>query len=140
MQSIIPVETEIARGIGRILPSLENRFEAFAVRVPTVNVSAIDLTLVVEKSCSVEMINDLIRAESERLPINILGYTEEPLASCDFNHDPRSAVVDLNFTRVSGSKLVKLFIWFDNEWAYANRMLDVAQYLAESINRQTQAG
>jgi glyceraldehyde 3-phosphate dehydrogenase/D-erythrose 4-phosphate dehydrogenase len=139
MQSIIPVETEIARGIGRILPGLENRFEAYAVRVPTVNVSAIDLTLVVEKSCSVETVNNLIRAESGQLPLNILGYTEEPLASCDFNHDPRSAIVDLSFTRVSGSRLVKLLIWFDNEWAYANRMLDVAQYLAESVTRQADA-
>jgi len=130
MQSIIPVETEIPKGIGRILPNLENRFEAYAVRVPTVNVSAIDLTVVVNKPASVETINDLIRQESTRLPLNILGYTDQPLASCDFNHDPRSAIVDLSFTRVSGETLVKVLIWFDNEWAYANRMLDVAQYLA----------
>lgn len=130
MQSIIPVETELARGIGRILPALENRFQAYAMRVPTVNVSAIDLTLLVERSCTVDAVNQLIREESARLPQNILGFTEEPLASCDFNHDPRSAVVDLSFTRVSGTSLVKLLIWFDNEWAYANRMLDVAQYLA----------
>ena len=132
MQSIIPVGTELPRGIGRILPGLEDRFEAYAVRVPTVNVSAIDLTVVVDTSTTVEMVNDLIRHESTALPVNILGYTEQPLASCDFNHDPRSAIVDLGFTRVSGDTLVKLLIWFDNEWAYANRMLDVAQYLAES--------
>jgi glyceraldehyde 3-phosphate dehydrogenase/D-erythrose 4-phosphate dehydrogenase len=132
MQSIIPVETEIPRGIGRILPDLEERFEAFAVRVPTVNVSAIDLTVVVDRPASVGVVNELIRAESSALPLNILGYTDQPLASCDFNHDPRSAIVDLSFTRVSGESLVKLLIWFDNEWAYANRMLDVAQYLAES--------
>jgi len=130
MQSIIPVETEIARGIGRVLPALENRFEAHAVRVPTVNVSAIDLAILVEKSCTASQVNDLIREESRRLPLNVLGYTQEPLASCDFNHDPRSAIVDLSFTRVSGDSLVKVLIWFDNEWAYANRMLDVAQYLA----------
>jgi len=131
MQSIIPVETEIPRGIGRILPALEDRFEAYAVRVPTVNVSAIDLTVVVDTPTTVEAINDLIRQESTSLPLNILGITEQPLASCDFNHDPRSAIVDLSFTRVSGENLAKLLIWFDNEWAYANRMLDVAQYLAE---------
>ncbi len=132
MQSIIPVETEITRGIGRILPELEDRFEAYAVRVPTVNVSAIDLTVVTDTPTSVDLVNELIRAESTALPLNILGYTDQPLASCDFNHDPRSAIVDLSFTRVSGASLVKLLIWFDNEWAYANRMLDVAQYLAES--------
>ncbi|MCB1672292.1 MAG: glyceraldehyde 3-phosphate dehydrogenase NAD-binding domain-containing protein [Gammaproteobacteria bacterium] len=140
MQSIIPVETEIARGIGRILPDLAGRFEAYAVRVPTVNVSAIDLTLVTGKPCDAAAINALIRAESQRLAQNILGYTEEPLASCDFNHDPRSAIVDLSFTRVSGSNLVKLLIWFDNEWAYANRMLDVAQYLAQLDERSGAKG
>jgi D-erythrose 4-phosphate dehydrogenase len=132
MQSIIPVETEIPRGIGRILPDLEDRFEAYAVRVPTVNVSAIDLTVVVDRPTDVPAVNELIRTESRELPVNILGYTDQPLASCDFNHDPRSAIVDLSFTRISGGTLVKLLIWFDNEWAYANRMLDVAQYLAES--------
>lgn len=135
MQSIIPVETELPRGIGRILPSLEDRFEAYAVRVPTVNVSAIDLTVVVDRPTSVDSVNDLIRRESTRLARNILGFTDQPLASCDFNHDPRSAIVDLGFTRVSGETLVKLLIWFDNEWAYANRMLDVAQYLAEERTR-----
>jgi len=138
MQSIIPVETEIARGIGRILPHLGDRFEAHAVRVPTVNVSALDLAVVVAQPCSTDAINELIRADSERLPANVLGFTEEPLASCDFNHDPRSAIVDLSFTRVSGSHLVKLLIWFDNEWAYANRMLDVAQYLAEDRRQKTE--
>lgn len=132
MQSIIPVETEIAKGIGRILPHLADRFEAHAVRVPTVNVSAIDLAVVVDRATSVAAVNDLIRHDSRTLPANVLGYNEEPLASCDFNHDPRSAIVDLNFTRVSGGNLVKVLVWFDNEWAYANRMLDVAQYLAEN--------
>ena len=131
MQSIIPVETEIPRGIGRILPNLEDRFEAYAVRVPTVNVSAIDVTMVVREPTSVDSIGELIKKESTELPTNVLGYTEQPLASCDFNHDPRSAIVDLSFTRVSGGTLVKMLIWFDNEWAYANRMLDVAQHLAE---------
>ena len=97
--------------------------------MPTVNVSAIDLTVTVKKATAAEAVNDVIREASGHLPENILGYTDEPLASCDFNHDPRSAIVDLNQTRVAGTRLVKLLIWFDNEWAYANRMLDVAQYL-----------
>lgn len=129
MQSIIPVETEIARGIGRILPAMQDRFEAQALRVPTINVSAIDLVVAVDRAATVTAVNEAIKQYSATLPANILGYTEEPLASCDFNHDPRSAIVDLSFTRVSGKQLIKVLTWFDNEWAYANRMLDVAQYL-----------
>ena len=129
MQSIIPVDTELAKGIARILPELSGKLAAQAIRVPTVNVSAIDLTVTVKKATAAEAVNDVIREASGHLPENILGYTDEPLASCDFNHDPRSAIVDLNQTRVAGTRLVKLLIWFDNEWAYANRMLDVAQYL-----------
>ncbi len=130
VQSIIPVDTELARGIERILPELAGRFEAQAVRVPTVNVSAMDISILVEESCTADTVNEAIRAASEGILPNVLGYTDEPLASCDFNHDPRSAVVDLNQTRVAGRQLVKLLVWFDNEWAYANRMLDVAQHLA----------
>ncbi|MEX2131006.1 MAG: glyceraldehyde 3-phosphate dehydrogenase NAD-binding domain-containing protein, partial [Pseudohongiellaceae bacterium] len=121
MQSIIPVETEIAKGIGRVLPAMAGRFEAQAMRVPTVNVSAIDLAVLVRKDCSAEEVNRQIMAFSASLLPNVLGYTDEPLASCDFNHDPRSAIVDLSFTRVSGTRLIKILAWFDNEWAYANR-------------------
>ncbi len=129
MQSIIPVDTELAKGIERILPGLSGKLAAQAVRVPTVNVSAIDLTVSVRQATTAASLNAGIRAASEQLPANILGYTDEPLASCDFNHDLRSAIVDLSQTRIADSKLVKLLIWSDNEWAYANRMLDVAQYI-----------
>lgn len=129
MQSIIPVDTELAKGIERILPGMAGKLAAQAIRVPTVNVSVIDLTLSVTKTSTAESVNALIQEASGQLPDDILGYTDEPLASCDFNHDPRSAIVDLNQTRVAGGNLVKLLIWFDNEWAYANRMLDVAQYI-----------
>lgn len=134
MQSIIPVETELARGIERLLPNLTGLLEAQAIRVPTVNVSLMDLTVSLAQPTDVAGVNRAIREASESLPANILGFTEEPLASCDFNHDPRSAIVDLNQTRVANKKLVKLLIWFDNEWAYANRMLDVAQYM-HSLNQ-----
>ncbi len=134
MQSIIPVDTALAVGIERILPELAGRLEAQAVRVPTVNVSAMDLTLQVSSATSAEAVNEIIKAASQKLPVNILGYTDEPLASCDFNHDPRSAIVDLNQTRVAGKNLVKLLLWFDNEWAYANRMLDVADYIHANCN------
>lgn len=133
MQSIIPVDTELAKGIERILPNLTGLLEAQAIRVPTVNVSVMDLTVSVRQATDAATVNNSIREASKSLPANILGFTDEPLASCDFNHDPRSAIVDLNQTRVANKKLVKLLVWFDNEWAYANRMLDVAQYL-HSLN------
>jgi len=129
MQSIIPVETALAKGIERILPSLAGKLEAQAVRVPTVNVSAMDLSINVSRDTSIAEVIAAIKNASEALPMNILGVTEEPLASCDFNHDPRSAIVDLNQTKVINRRLIKLLVWFDNEWAYANRMLDVAQHM-----------
>jgi len=132
MQSIIPVDTALAKGIERILPELTGLLEAQAIRVPTLNVSLMDLTLSVASTTNVKEVNQAIREASARLPANVLGCTDEPLASCDFNHDPRSAIVDLNQTSVANGKLVKLFVWFDNEWAYANRMLDVAQYMSSN--------
>jgi D-erythrose 4-phosphate dehydrogenase len=129
-QSIIPVDTALARGIDRILPELAGRFEAQAMRVPTVNVSAIDLSVVVRKPVDAASVNSMLRAAAGRYPGGVFDCTDEPLASCDFNHDPRSAIVDLGQTRVSGGHLVKVLTWFDNEWGYANRMLDVAALLA----------
>ena len=123
-QSIIPVDTELAKGIGRILPALSGRFEAIAMRVPIVNVSAMDLTLTVQQDTNVEDINRALKTATHGRLAGILGYTEEPLASCDFNHDPRSSIVDGHQTRVCGRRVVKVVSWFDNEWGYANRMLD----------------
>lgn len=127
-QSIIPVETRLASGIDRVLPELAGRFEAQAMRVPTQNVSVIDLSVQVQRDTSSDEINAIIRAAVAQQTIKILGYTEEPLASCDFNHDSRSAIVDASQTRVGGKRLVKVLIWFDNEWGYANRMLDILLY------------
>jgi glyceraldehyde-3-phosphate dehydrogenase type I len=132
MQSIIPVDTALAKGIERILPELTGLLEAQAIRVPTLNVSLMDLTLSVASTTNVEEVNQAIREASVKLPANVLGFTDEPLASCDFNHDPRSAIVDMNQTSVANGKLIKLFVWFDNEWAYANRMLDVAAYMSSN--------
>jgi D-erythrose 4-phosphate dehydrogenase len=132
MQSIIPVDTALAKGIERILPELTGLLEAQAIRVPTLNVSLMDLTLSVATTTNVEEVNRAIREASGSLPANVLGFTDEPLASCDFNHDPRSAIVDMNQTSVANGKLIKLFVWFDNEWAYANRMLDVAKYMSSN--------
>lgn len=131
MHSVIPVETGLARGIDRLLPHLTGRFEAQAMRVPTMNVSAIDLSVVVAKPVDRASINAMLQQAAARYPANVLGCTDEPLASCDFNHDARSGIVDLSQTRVSGSHLVKVLVWFDNEWAFANRMLDVATLLGQ---------
>ncbi|HAZ94677.1 MAG TPA: type I glyceraldehyde-3-phosphate dehydrogenase [Porticoccaceae bacterium] len=124
MQSIIPVDTGLALGIDRILPELTGRFQAQAMRVPTVNVSAIDLSIMLDASVDTAAVNAALEAAANGPLDGVLGYTEEPLASCDFNHDPRSGIVDASQTRVSQQKLVKVLIWFDNEWGYANRMLD----------------
>ena len=124
MQSIIPVDTGLALGIDRLLPELTGRFQAQAMRVPTVNVSAIDLSVMLNTKIDTADVNAALLEASEGFLEGVLGYTEEPLASCDFNHDPRSGIVDASQTRVSQQKLVKVLIWFDNEWGYANRMLD----------------
>lgn len=127
VQSIIPVNTELDKGIGRILPHLEGRFSAQAMRVPTINVSAIDLTVTLNSDASADTVKAALREGARSSTPLVLDCTDEPLASCDFNHDARSAIVDLSQTRVSGSRLVKVLVWFDNEWAFANRMLDVAE-------------
>ena len=127
-QSIIPVDTALARGIERILPQLGGRFSAQALRVPTLNVSAMDLTVQLAHAVDAARVNAALSTAAQTRFDGVLGYTEEPLASCDFNHDPRSSIVDASQTRVSGRHLVKVLTWFDNEWGYANRMLDVVRY------------
>ena len=127
-QSIIPVDTALALGIERILPDQAGRFSAQALRVPTLDVSAMDLTVIVKQTVTVAEVNRALAEGARRLPGEILGYTEEPLASCDFIHDAHSSIVDAGQTRVSGGSLVKVLIWFDNEWGYANRMLDTVEY------------
>ena len=123
-QSIIPVDTELAAGVGRVLPKLAGRFAAHALRVPTINVSAMQLTVHARKVADVATVNRALALAAAQ-NAEILGYTEEPLASCDFNHDARSGIVDASQTRVAGN-LINVLTWFDNEWGYANRMLDVA--------------
>lgn len=133
-QSMIPVSTGLARGIERLLPELHGRIQAKAIRVPTLNVSCLDITLQTARDTTAAEVNQLLRTASEAGPLKgLLAYTELPHASCDFNHDAHSAIVDGSQTRVSGPRLVNLLTWFDNEWGFANRMLDVAeQFLAVS--------
>lgn len=124
--SMIPVTTGLAQGIGRLLPSLSNAFTAHAIRVPTMNVSAIDLTVQLQRPVDVDAVNALLREASVGDLAGVMLVTDEKLASCDFNHDPHSVIVDASQTQVANGRLVKLLLWFDNEWGYANRMLDVA--------------
>ncbi|CAA0080021.1 D-erythrose-4-phosphate dehydrogenase [BD1-7 clade bacterium] len=128
--SMIPVDTGLARGIARFLPELEGVLSAQAVRVPTVNVSAMDICIATQSDVDVDSVNALLKDHAARLP-GILDWNDEPLASIDFNHNPHSCIIDGTQTRVSGKRLLKLFVWFDNEWGYANRMLDVADYLRQ---------
>ncbi len=131
--SIIPVDTSLAYGIGRVIPELEGKFSSRALRVPTLNVSAMELSAMVKSSVDVQSVNNALREAAENDLIGILGMTDEPLASCDFNHDSRSGVVDAGQTRVSG-QIVNVLVWFDNEWAYANRMLDIVNYWLTETN------
>jgi len=127
LQSIIPVNTGLARGIERLLPELSGKLEANALRVPVINVSLIDLSVCVARDTDTEEVNRLLQEASQLQFPGLMGYTEEPLASCDFNHDARSSIIDGSQTKVSGKRLIKLVVWFDNEWSFANRMLDVAR-------------
>lgn len=122
--SIIPTKTGAAMAVGLVLPELAGRLDGFAMRVPTLNVSVIDLTFTPKRPTTVTEINQIMQnAKSDILHIN-----EEPLVSCDFNHYPASAVFDATQTRVLGH-LVKVIAWYDNEWGFSNRMLDTAHYM-----------
>ncbi len=135
-QSIIPVDTKLARGIERILPEMKDKFEAISVRVPTINVTAIDLSVTLDTRVDIETVNRVLSQAAEGLYSGVLGYTNAPLVSCDFNHDPRSSIVDGTQTRVSDGHLVKLLLWCDNEWGFANRMLDTSLEMIRAIRAE----
>lgn len=127
--SIIPVSTELVRGIERLLPSLTGLIQAKAMRVPTLNVSCLDMNILIKSRTNLDEVNKILSVASESEPLkDLLAYTEFPHASCDFNHDPHSAIIDASQTRISGGKLINILLWFDNEWAFANRMINVAEY------------
>ncbi len=128
LHNIVPVDTGLAKGIERLLPHMEGRFSSVAMRVPTMNVSAIDMVVNVRESTSVEAVNNLLKSAAHGPLKRILGYTDELLASSDFNHDAHSGIVDGGQTRVTGGTMVKVLCWFDNEWGFANRMLDVSKH------------
>jgi len=131
-QSMIPTKTGAAAAVGLVLPELAGRLDGFAVRVPTINVSLVDLVFTAGRDTSVDEVNGLLKAAADAGPLaGVLGYTDEPLVSVDFNHDPRSSVFDATCTKVSG-RLVKVCAWYDNEWGFSNRMLDTALAMARA--------
>jgi glyceraldehyde 3-phosphate dehydrogenase len=123
-QSMIPTKTGAAAAVGLVLPELNGKLDGFAVRVPTINVSVVDLTFTAARVTTVDEVNGILKAASEGELKGILGYNTEPLVSVDFNHDARSSVFDSTQTRVIGGTLVKVLSWYDNEWGFSNRMLD----------------
>lgn len=123
--SMIPTSTGAARAVGLVLPELKGKLDGFAIRVPTINVSTVDLTLTVERETSAEKINSLLQEAAEGELNGVLAYSDAPLVSVDFNHHPASSVFDATQTRVIGN-LVKVLAWYDNEWGFSNRMLDTA--------------
>ena len=122
--SMIPTKTGAAAAVGLVLPELKGLLDGFAVRVPTINVSLVDLSFTAKRATTVEEVNGILRAAAGGSLRGILDYTEEPLVSVDFNHNPASGTVDAQLTKVVGGTLVKVCAWYDNEWGFSNRMLD----------------
>ncbi|MEM7612188.1 MAG: type I glyceraldehyde-3-phosphate dehydrogenase [Pseudomonadota bacterium] len=131
-QSMIPTKTGAAAAVGLVLPELAGKLDGFAVRVPTINVSMVDLSFVASRETSIDEINDLLKAASEGAMKGILAYSDGPLVSIDFNHDPHSSTYDATLTKVMQGTLVKVCSWYDNEWGFSNRMLDTAQALIKA--------
>ena len=123
--SMIPTKTGAAAAVGKVLPELNGKLDGFAVRVPTINVSFCDLSFMAGRDTTVEEVNAIMKAASEA-NASVLGYNDEPLVSIDFNHDARSSIFDSTLTKVSGTRLVKVTAWYDNEWGFSCRMLDTA--------------
>ena len=122
--SMIPTKTGAAAAVGLVLPALKGKFDGFAVRVPTINVSLVDLTFTAARATSVTEINAMMKAAAAGPLKGVLAYTEEPLVSIDYNHDPHSSTFDGTMTKVIEGTLVKVCSWYDNEWGFSNRMLD----------------
>jgi glyceraldehyde 3-phosphate dehydrogenase len=123
--SMIPTKTGAAVAVGLVLPELNGKLDGYAIRVPTINVSIVDLSFIAARDTTVDEVNSIMKKASEEGPLKgILGFNKAPLVSIDFNHDARSSIFDSTLTKVSG-RLVKVSSWYDNEWGFSNRMLDV---------------
>jgi glyceraldehyde 3-phosphate dehydrogenase len=123
-QSQIPTKTGAAAAVGQVLPELDGLLDGFAIRVPTINVSTVDLTITARRATSADEIHQLMRDAAEGPLKGVLGYNDELLVSTDFNHDPRSSIYDQSMTKVMNGTLVKACAWYDNEWGFSNRMVD----------------
>jgi glyceraldehyde 3-phosphate dehydrogenase len=131
-QNMIPTRTGAAAAVGLVLPHLNGKLDGYAIRVPTINVSVVDLTFVAKKPTGAEEVNQALKQASETDLKGILEYSTEPLVSSDYNHNPASSIVDSLLTKVSGGTLVKVASWYDNEWGFSNRMLDVTAALMKA--------
>lgn len=131
--SMIPTSTGAAKAVGLVLPELKGKLDGVAIRVPTPNVSVVDLTFEAARDTSVEEINNAIRAAAGGPLKGILGFTDEPLVSIDFNHDPHSSVFHMDQTKVMEGRLVRILTWYDNEWGFSNRMSDTAVAMGKLI-------
>jgi glyceraldehyde 3-phosphate dehydrogenase len=125
-QSIIPTQTGAASAVGIVLPELDGKLQGFALRVPTINVSLVDLTFLAGRETSVKEVNQIMEEAADD---TVLGYSEELLVSTDYNHSSFSSVFDATLTKVNGGTLVKVCSWYDNEWGFSHRMLDTARVL-----------
>ena len=128
-QSIVPTSTGASKAIGEIIPSLKGKLEGIAMRVPTPNVSLIELVFCTKKNLSIEKINSAFEKFSKKENGKVLNVTKEKLVSIDFNHNPASSIIDASLTNVIGNKMGKISAWYDNEWGFSNRMCDIAKYL-----------
>ena len=128
--SMIPTSTGAAQAVGLVLPELKGKFDGISVRVPTPNVSLVDLTFETEKATSVDEINQVVREAANGDLKGILAYSDEQLVSIDFNHNANSSIVDTTFTRSVNPKMHKILAWYDNEWGYSNRILDLIAHVA----------
>jgi glyceraldehyde 3-phosphate dehydrogenase len=131
--SMVPTSTGAAKAIGLVLPALKGKLDGIAVRVPTPNVSLVDLTATVERDCDAATVNEAMERASQEELNGILAYVEEPLVSTDFNGDPHSSIFDAPLTKVIGKRLVKVFTWYDNEWGYSCRLADVTAFIASRL-------
>ena len=130
--SMIPTKTGAANAVGLVLPALDGKLKGFAVRVPVINVSMVDLTFIATRDTNIEEIHSIMRTASNGALKGILEYCDELLVSTDFNHNPASSIYDASLTNVIDKKLVKVCAWYDNEWGFSNRMLDTALALANA--------
>ncbi len=131
-QSMIPTKTGAAAAVSLVLPELEGKLDGFAVRVPTINVSFVDLSATVSQDVTVEQVNEVLRNAAGGELKGVLAYTDEELVSVDYNHNPASSTVDSKLTKVAGGRLIKVCSWYDNEWGFSSRMLDSALAMANA--------